>query len=370
MQKGLQKTKRYGTTEKRLILASFCLAAAGILTVAAGTVDGFGEWYAGHIYPAFVFIFGHLNGSVPFSVSEIGIYVILFTASATAVRTVVRGRRTGEPGRLMLRWAAGLFLTASILFLLYVANCGINYRRVSFSEKEGLLTKKYSSEELREVCGWLTEEVNARAGTVGRDGNGVMELDKNAGKTAVLAMEKLAEKYESMRGFYPLPKELLVSEFLSYQNLTGIYLPFTVEANYNGDMTAYNIPFTMCHELSHLRGFMQEEEANFIAFLACEMSDQSEFQYSGYLMAWIYSTNALFRADREMWTEVREELDEKVEADLYANHIFWDSYDGVVAEVADKVNDTYLKANGQADGVESYDRMVDLLAVYFQECRK
>lgn len=367
MQKELQKTKRRGTTEKRLIAACVCLSAAGILTALAGMMDRFGEWYAGHIYPAFVFVLGHLNGWLPFSVSEIGIYVILAAAVVMAVRAVIRGKRTGETGRWILRWTSGVFLTASILFLLYVMNCGINYRRISFSEKEGILTETYSVEELGEVCDWLTREVNARVDTVGRDENGVMELSDGEGGKAVRAMEGLAERYESMRGYYPQPKALLVSEILSYQSLTGIYLPFTVEANYNGDMTAYNIPFTMCHELSHLRGFMQEEEANFIAFLACEMSDEPEFQYSGYLMAWIYSTNVLYRADREKWAEVCQELDVKANVDLQANNTFWNTYDGVVAEVADKVNDTYLKVNGQADGVKSYDRMVDLLAAYFQK---
>ena len=77
-------------------------------------------------------------------------------------------------------------------------------------------------------------------------------------------------------------------------------------------MTAYNIPFTTCHELSHLRGFMQEAEP-----------------------------------------------------DLEANSTFWDAYEGRISEAADKINDTYLKANGQADGVQSYSRMVDLIVAYF-----
>ena len=34
---------------------------------------------------------------------------------------------------------------------------------------------------------------------------------------------------------------------------------------------------------------------------------------------------------------------------------------------ADKINDTYLKANGQADGVQSYSRMVDLIVAYFEK---
>ena len=131
-------------------------------------------------------------------------------------------------------------------------------------------------------------------------------------------------------------------------------------------MTDYNIPLTVCHELSHLRGFMQEEEANFIAFLACCESDTADFQYGGYMLAWIHCMNLLYRMDYDAWEEIRLTLSEKIEADLKANSTFWDQYDGAVAEVADQINDTYLKANGQSDGVKSYGRMADLVVVYYQ----
>ena len=170
-----------------------------------------------------------------------------------------------------------------------------------------------------------------------------------------------------MEGYYPRPKELIFSEILSYQQLTGIYLPFTVEANYNGDMTSYNKPFTVCHELSHLRGFMQEQEANFIAFLACTGSERTDFQYSGYLSGWVYCMNALYRADPESWQEVRSLIDAAAEPDLAANNAFWDRYEGPVSDTAERINDTYLKVNGQADGVKSYDRMVDLVVAYYTE---
>ena len=48
-------------------------------------------------------------------------------------------------------------------------------------------------------------------------------------------------------------------------------------------MPYYNIPHTICHELSHLKGFMREDEANFIGYLACIGSDSPDFRYSGYL---------------------------------------------------------------------------------------
>ena len=180
-------------------------------------------------------------------------------------------------------------------------------------------------------------------------------------------MEKLAEAFPSLKGYYPMPKKVAVSEILSYQGLTGVYSPFTIEANYNGDMTPYNIPFTTCHELSHLRGFMEEKEANFIAFLACIGSDRTDFQYSGYLSGWVYCMNALYRTDYETWQEVRVQLDEDAEPDLAANNAFWDRYEGPVSKTAERINDTYLKVNGQADGVKSYDRMVDLVVAYYTE---
>ena len=77
--------------------------------------------------------------------------------------------------------------------------------------------------------------------------------------------------------------------------------------------------------------------------------------------------NALYRADPEEWRDTRILLDEKAEVDVSANSQFWNSYEGVISETADRINDTYLRANGQADGVRSYDRMVDLIVAYFRD---
>ena len=75
--------------------------------------------------------------------------------------------------------------------------------------------------------------------------------------------------------------------------------------------------------------------------------------------------NTLYRSDYESWSVIRPLLDEKAEADLAANNVFWEKYEGTLSEMADKVNDTYLKVNGQTDGVQSYNRMVDLIVAYF-----
>lgn len=368
----------------RLTAAVLLLIISASMMALAAARPQFAEWYAENIYPVFVDTIGRLWGIFPFSVSELVLYIliaafvlslaVMVTKSVKSMKEKKKIRRqstdtafSSGAAQAAASWLSSVLLAAGILAFLYTICCGINYHRRSFSEEEGIVTYRYTAQDLKEVCLWLTEEVNALSGEVDRGSSGVMTLEAPEGEGAVEAMHGLAEEFPALEGYYPQPKKLLVSEILSYQGLTGIYSPFTVEANYNGDMTAYNIPFTTCHELSHLRGFMQEEEANFIAFLACIGAERTDFQYSGYLSGWVYCMNALYRADRESWQEVRPLLSEDAEPDLEADSAFWDEYEGRISETADKINDTYLKVNGQADGVRSYSRMVDLIVAYFEK---
>lgn len=343
------------------------LAAGFALAAAARLIPRFADWYASRIYPVWVGTLGRAAGVFPFSVSEALLYALLSLLAGIGARLAIR-RWNGrlEKGETR-RWAEGLLVTAALLFFLYMANCGVNYYRESFAERNELGVEEYTVEELKQVCLWLTEEVNALGGSVERDADGRMVSGEEVENQARQAMAKLGEMYPELQGYYPRAKGLLNPWILSVQKLTGIYSPFTVEANYNTKMVEYNIPFTVCHELSHLRGFMQEEEANFIAFLACRTSGEAAFGYSGNLLGWIHCMNVLYETDYEAWEEVRSRLAPEMEADLQANNQFWSKYDGRVAEVADQINDRYLKANGQKEGVRSYDRMTDLIVAWYLE---
>ena len=352
---------------RRILAAAVLLFVSAVLMIIAAQVPAFAERYSEHIYPLLVTTVGRIMGVFPFSIAEMCLYLLLAGFVASAVVLIVKCIRQGGAGRRIFVWFSKIALTVGILAFLYTVGCGINYHRESFSQEEGIVTEDYGVEELKEVCLWLTQEVNAENSAVSRDDSGLMELEASEGEGAVEAMERLSETFSSLDGYYPEPKKVAVSELLSYQHLSGVYSPFTVEANYNGDMVSYNIPFTACHELSHLRGFMEEREANFIAFLACIGSDRADFRYSGYLSGWVYCMNALYRADHEAWREVRGTLASEAEPDLAANNAFWDRYEGTLSDTANRINDTYLRVNGQADGVRSYDRMVDLIVAYFGE---
>ena len=375
----MKKNKQHG---RQYLVATgiFLLILAAVLQVCARTLPGFGTWYAHHIYPWIVGSVGRVTGLFPFSVVELGLYGLILLlvldvgrliAAAIHVfrRSAAAETLSGEPGAggrpgvakilatIGSRW---LFIAGALLFL-YTANCGVNYYASSFSSYAGLEDSTYTVEELDALCSELVELVNESAKT----GQQSYRENRSAWRAeSVKAMQAAGEKFFCLAGFYPRPKEVFVSQILSVQQLCGVYSPFTVEANFNGDMPDYNVPHTLCHELSHLKGFMREDEANFIGYLACISSENDAFRYSGYLTGWVYAGNALARADMKRYIELTNQLCEEARTDLDANSEFWNRYESKVSEAATQMNDTYLKMNSQMEGVKSYGRMVDLMLSY------
>ena len=355
---------------KRMYTACGLLLADLIVLFWARNADGLAEWYSTHIYPFWVNTVGRLFGSVSFSVVEILMYVTAAVFTIWMVRFWWKVfRRSGNVIKFLKNGLLNLLLFVSILFSTYVFFCGVNYYRNSFASIYNMEPQEYSTLDLMEACGIVRDKVNELAGEVERDSDGIMKLTgskEEIQQEARLTMQKLGEQYGQLSGYYPQPKGLIGSWFLSVQELTGIYSGFSVEANYNQEMTDYNIPFTMCHELSHLKGFMLENEANFIAYLACEQSGDVSFQYSGALLGWLYLSNELYTRDLSAYYKLYENFDAQALKDLEANDSFWKVYETKVSAAAQRVNDTYLKATKQREGIDSYDRVADLLIRHYQ----
>lgn len=344
------------TDRTEWIAAAVLLALAGVFLWAARKVPGFAEWYSSTVYPALVTVIGGFYGLVPVSVVELILYVLAVLLVILMIRYI------RKPVCILKHYS----LIAGILLFSYASCCGVNYYRVPFSSyyiydmqtrQNGVQETKATN--LHALCAWLTEEVNRTYDALDAS-EGNFEDMKNKG---VAAMKRLAEQYPPLAGYYPKPKPVLMSEILSIQQCSGVYSPFTIEANYNNDMVTYNIPHTICHEMSHLRGFMREDEANFIGYLACLLSEDVDFRYSGYMLGWIYAGNALAKADMDEYTRLHGLLREEVREELEENSEFWARYEGEVAETQEKVNDAYLKANGQVEGVLTYGRVVDLMLI-------
>lgn len=355
--------------KKLLIIDGVLLAIFLILNGISRLSTDFSDWYAQHIYKFFVVTIGRFMSIFPFAFIEI---LILILALLVVIKIILFVYDIIKKNDKISNLVTGIvFQLITLIIILLVINtftCGINYYRRPFSYYSGLTIKERPVEELISASNYLVNDINEIADKLktNNDNNSYSDVDIN--KKAQIAMETLGNDYKQLSGYYPQPKPLIASFVLSYQYTVGVYSSFTIEATYNDDVLDYEKPFTACHELSHLRGFMREDEANFIAYLGCLKSDSVFFRYSADMEALIYCTNALWDAGYEQeYYEIMNKLPDVAKRDIIKDTEFWSDYDTKIKDVADKVNDTYLKANDQKDGVLSYDRFVDLLLAYFEK---
>jgi len=214
------------------------------------------------------------------------------------------------------------------------------------------------------VCIALIQRTNELRELVDEDSEGIMKLStdiNNTLKRAHKGYKNIEAEYPELTYKFGRPKGVLLSEVMSYLGIGGVYFPFTTEANVNTSLPDKSLPFTACHEMAHQIGFSREDEANYIAYLACKSHPDPDFQYSGTLSALIYATNALYQYSPEDYFELRESFSAGVARDIKASNNYWEKYETQLQDLSSSINDAYLKANMQNDGVRSYGRMVDLL---------
>jgi hypothetical protein len=306
-----------------------------------------------------------VTGTLPFSLAEVLAVLVLAAAAAWVVCCIAElVRNPGRRLKLLMRRLSAAAIAVSLVYFSFIAVWGLNYHRVSIASIANLEVREASVEELEALCRHLIKRANGLREQVEEDQNGVMASPEGPGdilKRAYKGYSAAAKSYPELGGRYGRPKGVMLSKVLSYQGIGGIYFPFTGEANVNISEPHFMIPFTACHEMAHQRGFAREDEANYIGYLACIMHPDPDFQYSGTMAALQYSMNAMARQDRERYNSLREEYGAGVARDFEAWNEHCRKYDGFVKETTDRINDAYLQANAQSDGVKSYGRMVDLL---------
>jgi len=252
----------------------------------------------------------------------------------------------------------------------YIFTLGIGYRTTPIIEKLGIEDRQnISTEELYETTLTVQNEINELSLYLHQE-NGESIMPYSVGELSekiVSAYDKVNLKYDLVTNFSSKAKAIRFSTVMSDLRIMGIYSFFTGEANVNVEYPDYNLPFTVAHEFAHQRGICRENEANFTAFLVCIASDAPFVRYSGYLSLYEYLSSALYRADKELYAELREDLSECARNDISASSVVYNAHkDSFLGELNDRVNDTYLKLNG-TQGTVSYGYVVRLAVEYYKD---
>ena len=387
--------------KKSLVVYISIAAVLLLLQVIAWNSRNFSDAYIAYIFPIWVNTYGRITGIFPFSVGEwmiVAGIVVVVLAVLLGVSMIFPGCRHSERYRLGVKGYFCFFSWVLLfVFTIMTLNCTMIYHGSTFSEKcfgeeEGQqnVTLQERTEELLRIYNDIVSHCNALSMEMKRDESGAVvypggvDSRGNAvdmeGK-AIDVMQSLGKTYDQLEGYYPRPKAMFFSDFMCQMYMCGYYFPFSMEANYNDVMGIMKKPATMCHELAHIRGYIYEDEANFIAFLACVESDDATFQYSGYLSVLNYVANDLYKtrlADPESYAAAREAvrplqvLQQVQEDNIFVSDAEWERINGkavVDTETVDSVSDTLtnasLKLNGVSDGMVSYNRVVELLLQWY-----
>jgi len=254
-------------------------------------------------------------------------------------------------------------LSAFILF------AGVNYWRVPLADRLGLEVAPASQHDLMQLCIHLRDAANESAKLTARTQEGKYMPAHSFSETKkmiALAYDSLSVRYDDFKGTYPSSKPLLFSRCASYAYIMGFFFPFTFESNINKDIPEFMIPAVVAHEQAHIRGFMREEEAEFSVFLLTRYTDDIDLKYSFNLSVFMRSISVLYKVDSEMYALLLEELSEPLFRDLCDYSDYWRAFRSPVGKVSKAINDIYLKANSQIEGVQSYGKVVDLLIAEYK----
>ncbi len=339
-------------------------------------------------------VLSNISGVFPFSLYEFCMYLlVLFTTLFLlyifiiiinkGLRKKLYDNNIYSLKDILKYYLLNILSFLSTIYFLFIILWGLNYNRIPL---ENTLIKNYTllnnigytynkgvrnhtSSDLSNLYDFLICKSNETRELVKEDSNGIMKANgdfKDILDRAYLGYENTVSILPQIDGNYSKPKYVLSSNLMCYTGITGIYFPFTGEANVNIAVPDIYIPSTTLHEMAHQRGYASEDEANFIGYLTAINHPDIDFKYSGYILALNHTANALYKADYKKYISLSKKISNDVKKDLINNKKFWKIYEGKVDEMSNKFNDSYLKANGIKEGSTSYGKMVNLLLTYYK----
>ena len=269
-----------------------------------------------------------------------------------------------------IQWGGWVLAAVSVVVLLHTLTFGLNYHAGDLADDIQLEVREYNLIELSLATTYYRDMANLVADQVDRDANGDADFGDfdQIAKEASNGFDHLV--YDSSFSVFAgsnLPvKKLGWADMYSSMGITGFFCGITGEAAVNPQIPHVTLPFTMCHEMSHRKSIAVERDANFAAFLACQANENANYRYSGYFMAYRYCLNQLKSLDIDSAKKIMAQERPELSRDMITyNEFFASRKDEKATNLADTVNDTYLKANGDEKGIVSYNDVCGILVNWY-----
>ena len=312
-----------------------------------------GEWYAIHLYPAISSGLSFLVAWIPFSVTE----VLVICAIGMMIHLLIKSvRNKDKVWKIALREAE---LIAWLFIWLYLG-WGMNYFRESIYSRGSIERQAYDEEVFNKFISDYADSLNSSY-TQNHVDLTVFEDDIKSIYSSVPDSMGLCEPKN-----WQHPKRLLFNRLYTSVGVGGYIGPFFCETHINADLRPAQLPFSYAHELSHLLGVSNEDEANFWAYEICRRSDIPAVRYSGYysLLPYVLSNASKLLSEDEYKTYISLIRPEIIQQ-LIDQQNFWKSrYNKTLGKIQSAVYDSMLKANKISSGTKNYLQVIDLIIAF------
>ena len=256
----------------------------------------------------------------------------------------------------VLRTLGNLLVASAFVYLAFLMLWGFNYRRVPLAERLILERGAPASNAVVDLGIEAATQLNAlhdEAHATGwRD-----SAQTNDTFRAVFgaAQRALSDAPPAATGRL---KRTLFGPYFRWTGVEGMINPLGLEVLANPDLLPFERPFVTAHEWSHLAGYADEAEANFVGWLTCVRADVP-VRYSGWLFLY-WQVNGEVDADgrarlaRTLGAGPRADIEAVIERQR-RGQLPW------LRAAGWRVYDQYLKANRVEEGVRSYGAVVTLI---------
>lgn len=358
----------------KIIIAIFLLTT--IVNIISILSNGFADFYRNNIFPYISNCLSHITNLYKYSLGEILICLGIVALLIGIVILILSAIRVKSVKNIRKYYFIFVIYCLSYIYVTETFNCFIMYRADTieesmFNDNQIQTSEEKDIEKLLEVYNDVVDNINKLYENVKRDENNELIEDFTI-EECKEAMRNVSVDFPLLEGYYPNPKKIYYSNIMTQQYLQGIYFPFSMEANYNKLMYPSNLPSTICHEFSHLKGYIREDEANFISYVACTKSDNNFIKYSGYLSVYYYLLNDIMDyGNEDIWQRMNPIYSEAIDDNIFVKSEIFDEIEDdsiisteTMSNATDKFLDTNLKMNGIKSGMNNYNEVVKLLILY------
>ena len=325
-----------------LILSVFIIAARVNVSV--------GEWYATHLYPYISTSLSLLVSWIPFSMTEILVVGAVILMIYVLIRNI---RHREKVWKIFIREVE---IVVWIMVWLYFG-WGMNYFRENIYTRGNFTRQAFDEIVFKQFMTDYADSLN-NSYTPETVEMSVYEND-------------IKERYSSVPDHYGLskakswqhPKKLIFNRLYTAVGVGGYIGPFFGETHLNADLFPQQKPSSYAHELSHLLGVSNEDEANFWAYQICRTSDIPAVKYSGYysLLPYVLS-NASRVLNEDEYKEYVLSIRPEVRQQLTDQQNFWKSkYSRTLGKIQSVIYDSMLKVNKIPSGTKNYNQVVELI---------